>query len=608
MCIRDRRLPGVLRHPPARFVPAASHVPAPAVTSYTIEMNASVILATLVLVSLLLCAAMSFGHWYTFGMRQSSGYALVAPSDTMIASPPRSPSDSDSEDGAKRRRVELQPLSAARGFWNNTMNAALMHSAPKVTYDGSFTCLASGIHISNFQLDHAATVERLQKIVSGVIPRTSVLATPWSHVQMHTLEGVLRVLRLLDTCADGHVDLAMLTKVFYNYELPNTLVALQKGVLVALARSAPVMLVSTGATEASLGERLLHGERLIFHRPTELLPVLSLYKALAAHEGSVINRHLAALASLPLAELQAMAGSTEAKKVLIAAVGHLAGKRRLAKFHNISLGKIERAEANVSASLIQLGKVHDQVYTRLADERLRYQEQAAELEGAAEAARNEGKAARVIADLEHRAKVLCRWAAQRDPLGPDFGPIFKRRWREAAMQLEALKHLPRGHNPSIYIKYPNFKKAVQAITHDLSGRTDKGRTSATIYLGNSTWQTIADRLGDPVYMATLGGTVPTSVSTLKHHKYRSAYSQQRRCSDPSGQLNVSHSKVAKLLMPTAVEQPNGHMMNFSIKELERFGILNSFYCDVVNRWASIASPPLITAHHRLLSAQPLKSR
>eukprot|EP00966_Prymnesium_polylepis_P271126 6263389-Prymnesium_polylepis.1 len=154
-----------------------------------------------------------------------------------------------------------------------------------------------------------------------------------------------------------------------------------------------------------------------------------------------------------------MAGSTEAKKVLVAAVSHLSGKRRLAKFHNISTGKMERAESAVNASLIQLGEVHERVYAGLAEERTHHQQEAAELASAAEAARTQGKAPRVIGDLEHRAKLQRRWAAQRDPLGPDFGPIFKRRWRAAAPQLDGRKHLPRGHNPSIHVKYPNFKEA-----------------------------------------------------------------------------------------------------------------------------------------------------
>jgi hypothetical protein len=487
-------------------------------------------------------------------------------------------------------------------FWNNEMNVAILRGA-RATYS-NFKSVAHGLHVSTFQLDHATALDRLQRIVDGTLLRSSVLCAPWRGVEARTLAGVLRVLRQLDEGPDGNLSLALVTKVFYDDQLPNTLWALQGNVLRALGRCAPVMLVSTGATESSIGERLVYGERLIFHRPTELLPVLSLYSALSAHEASVINRQLASLASLPLAELQAMAGSTEAKKVLIAAVSHLSSKRRVAKFHNISVGTVARAEAAVSNSLIQLGEVHDQVYARLAEERTMHESEAAELAAAAQAAREQGKSVRVINELEHRAKVLNRKAVQRNPLTPDFIPLFKRRWREAATTVEALKHLPRGHNASIHVKYPNFKEAVQAITHDLNGRTDKGRNSATVYLGNSTWSTIADRLGDSAYMSTLGGVIPVSVSALKKHKYRSARSRQQHCSEESGQLNVSHRKVAKLLMPTAVEQPNGHMMNLTIKELERFGMLNSYYIDLVNRYASRAAWCLRYVHSPLTSPGP----
>ena len=522
---------------------------------------------------------------------RSARYARVWPvGEPSVSPPPMVGSDSD-EDGASHHHVELQAPLVGRSFSENEMNAAIIR-AGHGSYKGHFTCLAStGLHVSNFHLDHAETVRRLQQIVDGTMQRSSVLAAPWRHVETRTLAGVLRVLRLLDDCADGHLDLPLLSKVFYDFELPNTLSAVAFGVLCAVGRCAPVMLVSTGATEASLGERLVHGERLIFHRPSELLPVLSLYKVLGAHEASVINRQLASLVSLPMAELQAMAGSTEAKKVLVAAVSHLSGKRRLSKLHNISVGKIERAEVAVSSSLIELGKVHEETYERLAAERTRYQMEAAELDAAAQVAQSQGKAPKVIADLAHRAKLRHRWAAQRNPLGPDFGPIFKRRWRDAAATINSLKHLPRGHNPSIHVKYPNFKEAVQSITHDLNGRADKGRNSATVYLGNSTWSTIADRLCDATYMATLGGTVPVSVSALKRHKARSARSKQPKCTDPEGQLNVSHRKFAKLLLPTAVEQPNGHMMNLTIKELERFGMLNSYYVDLVNRYAKSSYLP-----------------
>ena len=79
------------------------------------------------------------------------------------------------------------------------------------------------------------------------------------------------MLRLLDECAEGHLDLTRVCTVFYDSELPDTIESVRDSVIRAIARSAPVMLLSTGATEANRGERLVHGERLLFHRPAELL-------------------------------------------------------------------------------------------------------------------------------------------------------------------------------------------------------------------------------------------------------------------------------------------------------------------------------------------------
>jgi hypothetical protein len=53
-------------------------------------------------------------------------------------------------------------------------------------------CLATGLHVSNFQLDHTATKDRLQRIVDGTLPRASILAAPWRGVEPRTLAGVLR--------------------------------------------------------------------------------------------------------------------------------------------------------------------------------------------------------------------------------------------------------------------------------------------------------------------------------------------------------------------------------------------------------------------------------
>ena len=62
-------------------------------------------------------------------------------------------------------------------------------------------------------------------------------------------------------------------------------------------------------------------------------------------------------------------------------------------------------------------------------------------------------------------------------------------------------------------------------------------------LSKGKWSKIKDKLADPVYMAKLGGVIPTSVALLKKNKRRSERSKQPKCSDPDGQLDISSRKV-----------------------------------------------------------------
>ena len=95
--------------------------------------------------------------------------SLVSPSEDI--SPPRSPwSDASDDEDVKRQRGELQPLLAGRRFWNDERNVSLLRAGHDLTYGGSFTCLAPGLHVSNFPLDFDATVDRLRKIVNGTTP------------------------------------------------------------------------------------------------------------------------------------------------------------------------------------------------------------------------------------------------------------------------------------------------------------------------------------------------------------------------------------------------------------------------------------------------------
>ena len=189
----------------------------------------------------------------------------------------------------------------------------------------------------------------------------------------------------------------------------------------------------------------------------------------------------------------------------------------------------------------------------------------------------------VLVYLCPQEKAHQRKADIRDWNHPDYGALLKRRWRDCAAKCASLKHLPRGHRVAVYIKYPHFKRATEALLIEKGGRADRGRQSVSIFMGKSNWSALHESLGDEAKMKDLGGAIPLSLSTLKMHKRRHARSRMRKCSNEAGQINVSSRKVAKLLLPTAVEQPNGHVMNLDIRELERFGLLNAFYFDISNR-------------------------
>lgn len=119
----------------------------------------------------------------------------------------------------------------------------------------------------------------------------------------------------------------------------------------------------------------------------------------------------------------------------------------------------------------------------------------------------------------------------------------------------ALQHIPapwnklRGDNSGIEVKHALH--AIEAAAQSLHGRTSKRRDSTTIWFSaKATWPTLARLQQDEAFMADLGSTVDNSASSLKI-LWR------------QGKLNISARKIAKIELPTAVEQPNAHMLNRS---------------------------------------------
>ena len=83
-----------------------------------------------------------------------------------------------------------------------------------------------------------------------------------------------------------------------------------------------------------------------------------------------MRTQLANLVDLPVAALEQLAGSTQAKKVLLAAVAHLVGKGTLARFHSVSAERLARAQSDVAEGLVDLGTLLDNERHAIAEERI----------------------------------------------------------------------------------------------------------------------------------------------------------------------------------------------------------------------------------------------
>ena len=132
----------------------------------------------------------------------------------------------------------------------------------------------------------------------------------------------------------------------------------------------------------------------------------------------------------------------------------------------------------------------------------------------------------------------------------------------------ALANAVRGHMTPIEVSRPDFKVAVEHIATELNGRADPKRASMAIHLGKSTYSTIASMLQNPEVMDAIGSQpIHAHRSTICKHRATARANRKRSANDDPGVLNISARKCAKLLMPTEIEQPNGHLMNRVTKEL-----------------------------------------
>jgi hypothetical protein len=179
------------------------------------------------------------------------------------------------------------------------------------------------------------------------------------------------------------------------------------------------------------------------------------------------------------------------------------------------------------------------------------------------------------AEHEHLAviaerKVLCATKGT-----VEYKAQFRRLFAMRVCNSPALANAVRGHMPPIEVSRPDFKKAVEHIASESNGRADPKRASMTIYLGKSTYSTIATMLQSSEVMETVGSQ-PMQVhrSTICKHRVAARINWKRK-RDDLGVLDISARKCAKLLMPTESEQPNGHLMNRMTKELRSWSTGNA---------------------------------
>lgn len=134
-------------------------------------------------------------------------------------------------------------------------------------------------------------------------------------------------------------------------------------VLRDVLRDLPVVVI-----QPSLGGLLDHGfEEMskyaqILRRPGgDIQSFVSLYQVLQESAQMQIFLQSERLRSLPMAELRVLAGSTQARKVLVGALEHVIGTKRLAKVDGIGRGTINRAKQAVEASQDKIADLIDQV-------------------------------------------------------------------------------------------------------------------------------------------------------------------------------------------------------------------------------------------------------
>jgi hypothetical protein len=300
---------------------------------------------------------------------------------------------------------------------------------------------------------------------------------------------------------------------------------------------------------------------VLLPRPQNASVLQALIRQLQESVASESVKRRSRVASLPLGDLQILSGSTQTKKVLNSAVAHLVGIKSLATNNaGVSRATIRNHVQQTDKALQELPALLEKVATALETEREMFQKRYTAALEAAEHCDQIGKV-RAADDFQKAAMIAVRKAEIRNVVEGAWAQKLRRELLKEVSNLPALQHLPRGHMTAIEVKYPNFKPAIETVFQDLSARADSRRYCVKIQIGKGTWSEVCRRIADGERMESLGGAIHASVSTLKKNKARPERSRQPKAASSAGALDVSKRVVAKILMPTELEQPNGYIAN-----------------------------------------------
>ncbi|GAQ93512.1 hypothetical protein KFL_015970025, partial [Klebsormidium nitens] len=245
-----------------------------------------------------------------------------------------------------------------------------------------------------------------------------------------------------------------------------------------------------------------------------------------------------------------LAGSTQASKVVDYAIGQIVGKKQFAKQHDgISLRTLRSHAKQTECALDAMPGILEQVVQEVSVEKEKFLKVAEQAARRALEAQDQGRG--VPAEvLRTAAAVAQRKEEIREAGSKAWRALVRRRFKKRLENTPELRHVARGHQVAIHVKYPHFKSGVeQLVMHMNGGRADAKRASVSIYMGKSTWKVVVKKLADEAAMGDLGGAIRVSESTLKKHRKRAERSCQPKIVNPAGQLDLSSRKVAKILLP-----------------------------------------------------------